>query len=149
MKDFVRSLLIVCGTLCVAMGVLGLFLPVLPTRPFLLLAAACYSRGSKRFHRWLLTNRWGGEYIRNYRDGRGIPRKQKILTIALLWLTIGGTIVLAVSLCWVRLILLVIAVGVTAHLVRMKTFVPEKQDPARRHANASAAVHDKNERRSS
>ena len=89
MECLIRTLLLVSGTLCVVLGVLGMFLPVLPTTPFLLLAAICYARSSKRFYNWLMTNRWCGAYIRNYREGRGIPLKQKVLTILLLWLTIG------------------------------------------------------------
>ena len=148
MNDFVRNLLIVSGTLCVALGVLGIFLPVLPTTPFLLLAAMCYARSSRRFHHWLLTNRWCGEYLRNYREGKGISRKQKITTIALLWLTIGGTVLLAVSLWWVRLVLLGMAVGVTAHLMRIKTFEPETQGSVtQRHAFASTVVDNENEMR--
>ena len=125
MKGPGRALLIILGTLCVVLGVLGMFLPLLPATPFLLLAAVCYGRSSKRFYRWLMTNRWCGEYIRNYREGRGISLRQKVLTILLLWLTIGSTAWLAVALWWVRLILLGIAVGVTIHLVRMKTYRPE------------------------
>jgi uncharacterized membrane protein YbaN (DUF454 family) len=101
-----------------------MFLPILPTTPFLLLAAVCYARSSKRFYDGLLTNRWCGEYIRNYREGRGIPRQQKAVTITLLWLTIGATAGLAVSLWWMRLFLIGIAVGVTIHLLRIKTFTP-------------------------
>ena len=127
MKKPIRTLLIVLGTLCVALAVLGMFLPVLPTTPFLLLAAICYSRSSERFYRWLITNRWCGEYIRNYRDGRGIPLKQKVLTILLLWLTIGSTAWLAVSQWWIRLILFGIAVSVTVHLLRIKTYKPKTQ----------------------
>lgn len=67
MKEFVRILLIVCGTLSLALGILGIFLPVLPTTPFLLLAAACYARSSKRFYHWLMNTPWCGEYIHNYR----------------------------------------------------------------------------------
>jgi len=81
----------------VALAVLGLFLPVLPTTPFLLLAAVCYARSSERFYHWLMTNRWFGEYIRNYREGRGIPLKQKVLTISLLWVTIGYAAAFIVS----------------------------------------------------
>ncbi|MEJ5202004.1 MAG: YbaN family protein [Anaerolineales bacterium] len=127
MKDIYRTLLIILGTLCVALGVLGMFLPVLPTTPFLLLAAICYGRSSKRFYRWLMTNRWCGEYIRNYREGKGLPLKQKVLTILLLWLTISLTAWLAVSTWWVRMILLGIAMGVTIHLVQIKTYKPEPQ----------------------
>ncbi len=129
MNGLIRILLIASGTFFVALGVLGLFLPVLPTTPFLLLAAVCYARSSERFYHWLLTNRWFGEYIRNYREGRGIPLKQKVLTISLLWLTIGYAAWFVVSPWWVKLILLGIAVGVTTHLIRMKTFKPEVQNP--------------------
>jgi len=118
-------LLTILGSLCVALGVLGIFLPLLPTTPFLLLAAVCFARSSKRFYDWLMNNRWFGEYIRSYREGRGIPLKQKVLAIILLWLTIGSTALLAVTLWWVRLILLCIAVGVTIHLVKLKTYRPE------------------------
>jgi hypothetical protein len=125
MKGLTRTLLIVGGTLCVALGILGMFLPVLPTTPFLLLAAVCYARSSKRFYDWLMTNRWCGAYIRNYREGRGITLRQKALTISLLWLTIGYAVWFVLSLWWVRLILLGVAGGVTFHLIRMKTLKPE------------------------
>jgi uncharacterized membrane protein YbaN (DUF454 family) len=119
-----RALLIVLGTLCVGLGVIAVFLPVLPTTPFLLLAAICYARSSERFYHWLLSNRWCGEFIKNYREGKGIPLKLKILTILLLWLTIGSTAWLAVSQWWIRLILIGIAVVVTFHLVNIKTYKP-------------------------
>jgi len=128
MEGLKRALLIALGTLCVALGVLGVFLPILPTTPFLLLAAFCYGRSSKRFYNWLMTNRWCGRYIRNYREGKGIPLRQKMLTITLLWLTIGFTAWWAVSLWWLRLILLGIAVGVTIHLVKTKALKPEQRD---------------------
>jgi uncharacterized membrane protein YbaN (DUF454 family) len=124
MNTIKRIALTAGGTLCVALGVVGIFLPVLPTTPFLLLAAVCYARSSKRFYDWLLTNRWCGGYIRNYREGRGLPLQQKALTITLLWLTIGSTAGFAVTVWWVRLILLGIAVAVTIHVLRIRTFRP-------------------------
>lgn len=129
MNDLKRTLLVACGTLSVALGVIGIFFPVLPTTPFLLLAAVCYARSSERFYHWLLTNRWLGEYIRNYREGKGIPLKQKVLTIALLWLSIGYAALFVAPLWWVKLILFGIAAGVTFHLVRTKTYRPEPQAP--------------------
>ena len=117
------------------LGVVGMILPVLPTTPFLLLAAVCYAHSSPRFYHWLLNNRWFGEYIRNYREGNGMPLRQKIITIGLLWLTIGLSVVYAVSLWWVRLILLGIAVGVTTHLVSIKTSPPLGVRPAVRVEN--------------
>lgn len=126
MKRLIKALLIVSGTLCIALGMLGMIVPLLPTTPFLLLAAICYARSSDRFYHWLITNRWCGDYIRNYREGRGIPLKQKVLTILVLWLTIGSTMCLATAQLWVRLILLGIAVGVTVHLMKIKTFRSKK-----------------------
>jgi hypothetical protein len=94
----------------------------------LLLAAFCYARSSNRFHHWLITNRWFGEYIRNYREGRGLPLKQKVLTILLLWLTIGYAAWFVVPPWWAKVILLGIAAGVTLHLIRTKTFKPEARN---------------------
>ena len=121
MKDLSRILLIILGTLFVALGVLGMFLPVLPTTPFLLLASICYARSSKRFYNWLMNNRWFGVYIRNYREGRGVTLRHKVITISLLWLTIGYAVWFVIGLWWLKLILLGIAAGVTLHLVRIKT----------------------------
>lgn len=127
MKLPAKILLITCGTISVALGVLGLFLPLLPTTPFLLLAAACYARSSEKLYDWLLGNRWFGEYIRNYRERKGIPLKRTAVAIALLWLTIGYTAIVAVSLLWVRIILLAIACGVTFHLVSITATVRSRR----------------------
>ena len=137
MKKFIRVLLIACGTLCVALGVLGIFVSLLPTTPFLLLAAICYGRSSERFYHWLLNNRWFGEYIKNYREGRGIPLREKTLTLIALWLTIGFTTLRVVSAWWGQLILLGVAVGVTIHLVRIKTLKRDANAPLAKGAISS------------
>ena len=116
-----RALLIAAGTACVALGTLGIVLPLLPTTPFLLLAAVCYARSSPRLLHWLTHNRWFGAYIRNYREGHGIPLREKILTLSLLWITIGITVIFFVPLLWVEILLLLIATAVTIHLLRIKT----------------------------
>jgi uncharacterized membrane protein YbaN (DUF454 family) len=114
-----RQLLITTGTICVVIGIIGIFVPILPTTPFLLLAAACFLRSSPRFHSWLMNNRLFGTYIRNYTEGRGIPVKVKLFTIALLWATIGISIWLAANLI-VTVILFIVATGVTIHIVFIK-----------------------------
>ncbi len=124
MNPIIKALFIALGTLSVAFGVVGIFVPILPTTPFLLLAAFFYARSSDTFLRWLLYNRWFGAYIRNYREGHGIPRREKFLTITALWLTIGLSATFAVSLWWVKLLLIVIAIAVTIHLVMIKTYQP-------------------------
>jgi uncharacterized membrane protein YbaN (DUF454 family) len=128
-KSLKRALLVAAGTLSVILGVLGIFLPVLPTTPFLLLAAVCFAKSSKRFYNWLMTNRLCGEYIRNYRERKGITRRKKALTIGLLWFTIGYTALFVVSPRWGKAVLFGVAVGVTVHLTRIKTFSPESWKP--------------------
>lgn len=121
LKNITKTLLIAAGTISVVLAVLGMLLPVLPTTPFLLLAAYCYGRSSERFYHWLINNRWFGSYIRNYREGRGMTLRHKWITLSFLWLTIGISAVLVVEHWLLRILLGLIAVGVTIHLVRIKT----------------------------
>jgi uncharacterized membrane protein YbaN (DUF454 family) len=120
-KSWLRSVLIAIGTISVALGFLGILLPVLPTTPFLLLAAACYIRSSRRFYCWLINNRFCGKYIQNYREKNGIPLKLKIFVISLLWITILASVIFAVDLLVIRILLVLIAVGVTVHIASLKT----------------------------
>ncbi len=124
-----KAFLIFLGTLCVALGVLGMFLPLLPTTVFLLMAAYCYSRSSERFHNWLLNNRWCGAYIRNYKSGRGISLRQKVSTILILWASIGSSIFIIGAGFWLTLLLAGIASGVTIHILWLKTFRAEEVIP--------------------
>ena len=116
-----RSLLLAAGSLFVVLGFLGIIVPVLPTTPFLLLSAACFARSSDRFYQWLLNNRYLGGYIRNYREHKGIPLRSKILTLIFLWSTIAYSALLVVDILWMRILLLVVATGVTVHIVTFPT----------------------------
>jgi uncharacterized membrane protein YbaN (DUF454 family) len=113
-------LLVAAGFLFVGLGVVGAFLPLLPTTPFLLLAAACFARSSKRFYNWLVNNKWFGVYVRDYREGRGIPVRIKVVTLGALWVVIGLSATFAVSNLVARIILVVIAAGVTLHILAIK-----------------------------
>jgi len=122
MRDSIKKgILVTSGTLFLILGIIGIFIPLLPTTPFLLLAAACYIRGSKRFYIWLIKNRWLGEYIKNYQEGRGVPLNVKIITIIVLWLTIIFSTFIIVSNFIIRIILFVIAISVTIHITKIKT----------------------------
>jgi uncharacterized membrane protein YbaN (DUF454 family) len=116
-----KGLLIFAGTLFVGLGILGILLPLLPTTPFLLLAAACYARSSKRFYHWLLSNNWFGRYIKNYREKRRIPSRVKFSTISVLWITIAISAYFATESFLVRAILVLIAIGVTVHILSIRT----------------------------
>ena len=111
-KKLLRIILITSGTLFLGIGIIGVFIPVLPTTPFLLISAALYARSSERFYNWLINNGIFGRYIKSYRDGKGIPLRIKIITITLLWIIIGCSAVFATDKLWLRIILVVIAVGV-------------------------------------
>lgn len=119
-----RSLLVAAGIACVVLAVAGVFLPLLPTTPFLLMAAVCFARSSPRLLHWLNHNRWFGEYLRNYREGRGIPLREKLITIALLWLTIGATVIFLIQAVWAKILLIVIATAVTTYLLSVTTLKP-------------------------
>jgi uncharacterized membrane protein YbaN (DUF454 family) len=118
----IRVFFIVSGTLFLALGVVGILLPILPTTPFLLLAAACYYKGSKRMHQWILNNRWFGDYIKNYREGRGISLKAKFSAIVLLWITISYSAIFVVPILIVQIVLLIVAVAVSVHVITLPTF---------------------------
>ena len=108
------------GWLSVALGVIGIFLPVLPTTPFLLLAAACFARSSPRFYHWLVDHPRLGPWIRDYLQGNGIPFKGKVYGIGLMWLSIGFSCWLVPSM-WARGFMLLSATGVTIYILRQKT----------------------------
>jgi len=118
-----KTALLVAGSLSLGLGIIGVFVPLLPTTPFLLLAAACYVRSSPRLYRWLMANRLLGTYIRNYRSGAGVPRRAKIASICFLWLTIGYSAAYVVHSAPVRVVLVLIAIGVTVHIASIRTSV--------------------------
>ncbi|KPW28933.1 Membrane protein [Pseudomonas amygdali pv. mellea] len=121
----VRYLLIAVGWLSVVSGVIGIFLPVLPTTPFLLLAAACFARSSPRFYHWLVNHPQLGPWIRDYLEGNGIPLKGKVYAIGLMWLSIGLSCYL-IAQPWARAFMLTSAVLVTIYIIRQKTRPPRK-----------------------
>jgi uncharacterized protein len=112
----VRSFLVAIGCLSVVLGVIGIFLPVMPTTPFLLLAAACFARSSPRFYHWLMSNRWFGPYLRYYTEGLGIPLKIKVRVIGLLWLTMGTSIIFFVPMLWLKLAMAAVALGASMYI---------------------------------
>jgi uncharacterized membrane protein YbaN (DUF454 family) len=115
-----KIILNVVGILAVILGVLGIFLPLLPTTPFLLLASACFVRASPRMHNWLQTNPMFGKYLRNYENGHGIPLRGKIWVLVFMWGSMSYS-VWRTDMLWVRLLIVLIGACVTIYLTR---FVP-------------------------
>jgi len=122
-QKVVRILFFVAGSVSLAIGTIGIVLPILPTTPLLLLALACYCRSSKRMTKWVLTNKYFGSYIRRYKEGKGIPLKTKTVALTALWITISYSAIFIVNNWWaVQLILLAIAIAVSIHILRLPTY---------------------------
>lgn len=116
-----KHIFIILGSLSLALGVLGIFVPLLPTTPLLLLAAALYFRSSPRLYEWLLNHPRLGEYIRNFRESRAIPLRVKIVSVSLVWLTIGYCIVAVVDEWWAQVLMGVLAVAISWHILSFAT----------------------------
>ncbi|MCP3678494.1 MAG: DUF454 domain-containing protein [Deltaproteobacteria bacterium] len=117
----VRVLLIVIGTICAVTGIIGIVLPLLPTTPFLLLAAACYARSSDRFYNGLLANRYFGPPIREWRDSHTVSRKSKRNATIVVLISFGSTIAFAVDKTFLRIILSLVAIGLVAIILSLPT----------------------------
>lgn len=118
----VKTVLIILGLLSLGLGVVGIFVPLLPTTPLLLLSAWCFVRSSERLYEWLINNRYLGEYIRNFREHRAIPLRAKILSVALIWLTIGYCVVTVVDeYWWAQIAMLLLAAAITWHILSYAT----------------------------
>lgn len=124
---WVRALFMVAGSVALALGVIGIFLPLLPTTPFVLLAAACYARGSRRFYDWLLAQRTFGPIIHEWQQHRSIPYRTKITAVVLMSLTLGTSIVFFVKPLWLQGLLALMGVGLAVWLYRM----PSRDRPQR------------------
>jgi uncharacterized membrane protein YbaN (DUF454 family) len=122
----VKIVLTILGLLSLVLGVVGIFLPLLPTTPLLLLSAWCFIRSSTKLYDWLLSHPYLGKYIRNFREHRAIPLRVKILSVTMVWLTIGYCIVAIVSeYLWAQLLMFVLAVAVTWRILSYATLKEE------------------------
>ncbi len=125
-SDLLRWLLIVCGWLAIAGGIVGIFLPLMPTVPLLLLAAACFARSSERFHTWLVEHDHLGPLIRDYLKNGAIPVRAKRMAIGMIWISFPASAFLFVQALWLRVLLIAIAAGVTLYLLKLPTMPEER-----------------------
>ncbi len=117
-----KIFLAILGCIALVLGIVGIFVPLLPTTPFLLLAAALWVRSSPRLYEWLLMHRYFGEYIRNFRENRAIPMRAKVISIALMWGTMLYCVfALLTEWWWAQAALLAVAAGVTWHILSFAT----------------------------
>lgn len=117
----VRIIFLAAGTILVGIGILGMFLPLLPTTIFFILAAWCFARSSEKFHFWIHNNRFFGKYLSDYMQNKGMTLRSKLFSISFLWAGILISVLFATDILYIRILLLLIAAGVTWHLISIKT----------------------------
>ena len=115
-----RYLYILFGTFCLVMGIIGIFLPVLPTTPLLLLTAFCYYRGSDRLYDWLMSHPYFGKHIKSFRENRIIPRKVKAYILTMLWASLLYCAYILTPI-WLKCLMIAIAIGVTWHILSYRS----------------------------
>ena len=124
-RDIKRYFFIGTGLLFVCLGLIGVVLPIVPTTPFLLVAAALFFRSSQRLHHWLINNSIFGEQLHRYITYHAISMRAKISALSLLWISIGYTVIFVTDLLWLRLLLFLIAAAVSVHVLLLKTWSEE------------------------
>lgn len=120
-----RAVFVALGMSALALGIAGIVLPVLPTTPFVLLAAACFARGSTRFHDWLLAHPLFGPMIEEWQQYGSIPWRTKIVAIVLMSTTLGVSIVFFVKPPWLKAALAALGLLLATWLYR----VPSRDRP--------------------
>ncbi len=121
MKFFFRYGLQFFGWLSLILGIIGIFLPLLPTTPFLLLSASLFAKSSKKFYNWLINHKYLGCYIRQFIEDKSISLRTKIISISLVWISIGYSAICVVPLLPVKILLFIIAFAVSIHIASFKT----------------------------
>ncbi|MBL0226703.1 MAG: YbaN family protein [Geobacteraceae bacterium] len=127
-SKLLRWMLICCGWCSIAAGVVGIFLPIVPTVPFLLLAAACFARSSPQFHSWLLEHDQLGPLIRDYLTSGAIPLRVKRTAIGMVWVSFPVSAFLFAPAVWLKAALIAVAAVVTLYLLRLPTIPPSGDD---------------------
>ena len=117
-----KIFLAIVGLLSLGLGVAGVFLPVVPTTPLLLLSAWCFVHSSPRLYEWLMNHPRLGVYIKNFREHRAIPLRVKVVSVGMVWLTIGYCIVAVVDKWWwAQVLMALMATAITWHILSYKT----------------------------
>ncbi len=122
---YLRIIFITLGICSLSLGVVGIFLPLLPTTVFLLIASYFFARSSERFNNWLLNSRVLGSYIKNYKEGKGMTPGSKVFSVSFLWFGILMSVFFLVQSVYLKIFLLLIAIAVTIHILYLKTFRAE------------------------
>ena len=116
-----RIIQTILGLLALGLGIMGIFLPVLPTTPFLLLSAALFLRSNRRLYDWLLNHPELGPYIRNFMVYKAIPLRIKVISVSLVWITLLNCAIFVADRLIFRILFLALATAITIHILSYKT----------------------------
>ncbi len=116
-----KILFIVGGCISLLLGIMGIFLPILPTTPFLLLSATLFVHSSPRLYHWLLNQKYLGTYIRNFKEQRAIPLRAKIISVTMVWITLLYCTWSIDTFLPLRLLFIILAIGISWHILSYKT----------------------------
>ena len=120
-NKLLRMLLLACGFFFIFLSVLGAILPLVPTTPFLIVAAACFYKSSGRFYRWIMFNRFFGQYLRDYTSGKGIPLHIKILSVIFLWVSTLVSVFIFIPYLWLEIVVITLNLAITIHIFWSRT----------------------------
>lgn len=117
-----KSILALLGLISLGLGIVGAFLPLLPTVPFVLLSAFLFARSSDRLHNWLITHKIFGQLIRDYHEERGITIQGKVAAISMMWISNIISIVFIINnILWLQILMSIITLSVTIYILQYKT----------------------------
>lgn len=121
LKKLVKTLFLFIGIVSLLLGFIGIFLPLLPTTPFILLAAYCFAKSSERFHRYIMQHKLFGRMVTDFYEKKVISSKNKIIALTLMWLTLSLSVIFFMPYIWVKLVVLGIGVSVTVYLLTFRS----------------------------
>ena len=120
-NKILKFILLLIGLISLGLGILGIFVPLLPTTPFLLLSTALFMRSSNKLHSWLWNHKYLGKYLQNYLLHKTISKRTKLSSLILLWITIISTVIFVIEILLIKIALLLIAIAVTIHILSFKS----------------------------
>ena len=120
-RSMYKYFLIASGWIFVALGIIGIFVPLMPTTIFFIIAAACFARSSQKFYNWLIYHPKFGKFIRDYREQRGMPLKSKIVAVSMMLITIGSSAIFFTDKILIRILLAAVALGVSSYIISLRT----------------------------
>ena len=121
LTDKVNIILTILGILSLGLGILGAFVPVLPTTPLLLLASVLFLKSNRRLYDWLMNHPKLGPYISNFLEHKAIPLRVKVVSVTMVWLTLLYCAIFVAEHWALRLMFIAIAIGVSIHVLSFKT----------------------------